>query len=112
TDGEKPDRHRDSEFEEPPATREQLMSMWERGWGYVFNAVEPLKESDLARTVYIRAQPHSVTQAINRQMAHYAMHVGQIVYLAKHFRSAEWKSLSIPRKKPLGSRMDTAETTS
>jgi hypothetical protein len=99
SDGEKPRRNRDSEFEAPPATREELMRLWEEGWGCVFRALEPLTEADLARTVYIRAQPHSVTQAINRQIGHYAMHVGQIVYLAKHFRSAEWKSLSIPRKR-------------
>ncbi len=99
TDGEKPDRNRDSEFEAPPFTRAALMETWESGWSCVFAALEPLMETDLKRTVYIRAEPHSVMQAINRQIAHYAGHVGQIVFLAKHFRSSEWKSLSIPRGK-------------
>jgi len=99
TDGEKPDRHRDSEFEAPPSTRAELMETWESGWKCVFIALEALTEADLARTLYIRTEPHSVMQAINRQIAHYACHVGQIVFLAKHFRSSEWKSLSIPRGK-------------
>ena len=97
SDGEKPDRNRDSEFEEPPATREALMKMWEAGWSSLFTALEPLKEADLARSVTIRGEAHSVTQAINRQLAHYSYHVGQIVFLAKHFQSAQWKSLSVPR---------------
>ena len=99
TDGEKPDRNRDFEFEAPPTTRAELLQMWESGWRCVFAALEPLTEADLGRTVYIRTQPHSVMQAINRQLAHYAYHVGQIVFLAKHFRSAQWRSLSIPRGK-------------
>jgi len=99
TDGEKPDRHRDSEFEAPPSTRAELMETWESGWRLLFLALEALKESDLRHTVYIRAEPHSVMQAINRQIAHYACHVGQIVFLAKHFQSGQWKSLSIPRGK-------------
>jgi hypothetical protein len=99
TDGEKPDRARDSEFEAPPATRAELMAVWEAGWQCVFTALEPLNDADLGRTVYIRGQAHSVLQAVNRQLAHYASHVGQILYLAKHFRSSEWKSLSIPRGK-------------
>jgi Protein of unknown function (DUF1572) len=97
SDGEKPDRNRDSEFEEPPATREALMKMWEAGWSSLFSALEPLSEADLARSVTIRGEAHSVTQAINRQLAHYAYHVGQIVFLAKHFQHAQWKSLSVPR---------------
>src|SRR6266581_1140732 len=84
SDGEKPDRHRDSEFEEPPKTRAELLDLWERGWKYLFDALEPLTDADLARTVTIRTEPHSVMQAINRQVAHYAHHVGQIVFLAKH----------------------------
>ncbi len=99
TDGEKPDRSRDCEFEAPPITRAELLRMWESGWRCVFAALEPLTEADLGRTVYIRTEPHSVMQAINRQIAHYAYHVGQIVFLAKHFQSAQWKSLSIPRGK-------------
>lgn len=97
TDGEKPDRQRDTEFEAPPATRAELVAMWEDGWGRVFAAVEALSEADLAATVTIRGERHSVMQAINRQVGHYAYHVGQMVMLAKHFRSAEWRSLSVPR---------------
>jgi len=99
SDGEKPDRNRDSEFEAPPSTRAALLETWESGWKCVFAALEPLTEADLSRTVYIRTEPHSVMQAINRQVAHYAGHVGQIVFLAKHLRSSEWKSLTIPRGK-------------
>ena len=98
SDGEKPDRHRDSEFEEPPATREALMKMWEAGWKCLFEALEPLGAADADRKVTIRGEAHSVMQAINRQVAHYAYHVGQIVFLAKHLQHAGWKSLSIPRK--------------
>lgn len=98
SDGEKPDRDRDSEFEEPPATREALMKMWEAGWKRLFDALEPLGPADADRKVTIRGEAHSVTQAINRQVAHYAYHVGQIVFLAKHLQHAGWKSLSIPRK--------------
>ena len=100
TDGEKPDRNRDTEFEAPPKTRAELMAMWEGGWKYLFDALEPLSESDLARTVTIRSEPHSVMQAINRQVAHYAHHVGQIVLLAKHFATKagkKWETLSVPR---------------
>jgi hypothetical protein len=99
TDGEKPDRHRDSEFVDPPSGREALMELWETGWDLVFAALEPLSDADLTRTVTIRGQPHSVMQAINRQIAHYACHCGQIVMLAKHFKSTEWKTLSIARGK-------------
>ncbi len=99
TDGEKPDRQRDSEFVDPPATRESVLARWEEGWQTVFQALEPLTDADLSRTVFIRGEAHSVMQAINRQIAHYAYHCGQIVLLAKHFRSEEWQSLSIPRSK-------------
>lgn len=99
TDGEKPTRHRDSEFEAPPATRAELLEMWERGWAALFAALDPLTDADLARTVTIRGEAHSVMQAINRQVAHLSYHVGQIVMLAKHFQSANWKSLSVPRHK-------------
>ena len=97
SDGEKPDRHRDSEFEQPPATRQALMQMWEGGWKCVFTALEPLSDADLGRTVEIRGEAHSVMQAVNRQLAHYAYHVGQIVFLAKHLHHDGWKSLSVPR---------------
>ena len=99
SDGEKPDRHRDTEFERPPATRAELMRLWDDGWGRVFEALEPLSDSDLERTVAIRGEPHSVMQAINRQIAHYSYHVGQIVFLAKHLNASGWKSLSVPRNK-------------
>ncbi len=99
TDGEKPDRNRDSEFEAPPATREELMAMWNAGWGIVFAAIGDLKDTDLSRTVYIRTEPHSVMQAINRQVAHYGMHIGQIILLAKHFQADLWKPLTVPRNK-------------
>jgi hypothetical protein len=99
TDGEKPDRHRDTEFEDAPPTREAMMAIWQAGWDCVFGALEPLTDADLGRQVMIRGEAHSVTQAINRQIAHYACHIGQIVLLAKHFQHAQWKSLSIPRGK-------------
>jgi len=99
TDGEKPDRHRDTEFETPPKTRAEILALWEQGWKYLFDALEPLTDADLARTITIRTEPHSVTQAINRQVAHYSYHVGQIVFLAKHFaaESGNWTALTIPR---------------
>lgn len=99
TDGEKPDRARDSEFVDPPATRKALMDIWEEGWTRMFGALEPLSEADLGRTVTIRGEAHSVMQAVNRQMAHYAYHVGQIVMLAKHFAHDRWQSLSVPRNR-------------
>lgn len=99
TDGEKPDRNRDSEFVAPPGTRAALMDLWEDGWGHVFRAVEPLSDADLGRTVTIRGEAHSVMQAINRQVAHYANHVGQIVMLGKHFAGSRWVSLTIPKKR-------------
>ena len=99
SDGEKPDRNRDSEFVDPPSTREALMAEWENGWARVFAALEPLTDAELARTVTIRGEPHSVMQAINRQLAHYPHHVGQIVLLAKHFASDHWQSLSVPRNR-------------
>jgi uncharacterized damage-inducible protein DinB len=99
TDGEKPDRHRDAEFEEPPKTRAELMELWERGWKYLFDALHPLTDAELSRTVTIRTEPHSVMQAINRQVAHYSYHVGQIAYLARHAAGGQWQSLTIPRRK-------------
>jgi uncharacterized damage-inducible protein DinB len=99
SDGEKPDRSRDTEFIEPPNTRADLVRLWNDGWQRVFDAIEPLSDSDLERKVTIRGEPHSVMQAINRQLVHYAYHSGQIVFLAKHFKASEWKSLSVPRNK-------------
>jgi hypothetical protein len=97
TDGEKPDRNRDSEFEDPPAGREALLKLWDQGWDCVFHALEPLTDVDLTRTITIRGEAHSVMQAINRQVAHYSLHCGQIIFLAKHLRGAGWKSLSVPK---------------
>ena len=100
TDGEKPDRFRDREFEiTPSTTRAEVMKWWEDGWAIVLNTVESLKPEDVMKTVTIRGEAHSVLQALNRQIAHYAQHTGQIVFLAKHLRSSEWKTLSIPRGK-------------
>jgi uncharacterized damage-inducible protein DinB len=100
SDGEKPDRNRDTEFEDPPQTRAELLELWERGWKYVFDALQPLTDADLGRTVTIRNEPHSVMQAINRQVAHYTHHIGQILFLAKHstfVSTGKWQSLSVPR---------------
>ena len=100
TDGEKPDRLRDREFEITGATtRADVMKWWEEGWACVLGAIDALKPEDVMRVVTIRSEPHTVLQAINRQIAHYAAHIGQIVFLAKHLRSTEWKTLTIPRGK-------------
>jgi len=99
TDGEKPDRNRDTEFCDGPPDRPTLMQIWDEGWAKVFSALEPLTEADLTRTVTIRGEAHSVMQAINRQLAHYPYHCGQIVFLAKHLQSANWRSLSVPRNR-------------
>lgn len=98
TDGEKPDRDRDSEFE-PSASlsREDLLARWEGGWGRLFATLSTLTEEDLTRTVTIRAEPHSVIQAIERTLGHAAYHVGQIVFLAKHLAGGGWQTLSVPR---------------
>jgi hypothetical protein len=97
SDGEKPWRNRDCEFEAPPETRSALLEMWEQGWATLFAALEPLTEADLGRAVAIRGEAHSVMQAINRQLAHYPYHCGQIVFLAKHLQHETWQSLSVPR---------------
>ena len=100
TDGEKPERNRDMEFVMlPETTKDQMLAYWEQGWKCTFEALEPLTPDDLMRTVRIRGEDHTVVQAINRQIAHYANHIGQIVYLAKHFKSSEWQSLSVPKNK-------------
>jgi hypothetical protein len=100
SDGEKPDRHRDMEFViETNTSRDEVLAYWERGWKCVFDAVEPLTPDDFSKTVMIRGQEHTIVQAINRQLMHYSYHIGQIVFLAKHFRSTEWQSLSIPRNR-------------
>jgi hypothetical protein len=98
-DGEKPDRNRDTEFEVHGDTKESLMARWQAGWKLLFDALAPLTDADLGRVVTIRTEPHTVMQAINRQLTHYACHVGQIVFLARHLAGPAWKTLSIPRGK-------------
>jgi len=121
-DGEKPTRDRDTEFEIADDSRLSLMEFWEQGWQTLFENLEPLTLEDFSKTVTIRGQPHTVVEAINRQLTHYSYHIGQIVLLAKHFRSSEWKTLSVPKHKsadfskfladkkaagePLGNRME------
>ena len=97
SDGEKPDRHRDREFDDTRRERAALLEEWEDGWRRVFDAIGPLTDGDLQKTVYIRQEPHSIYQAISRQIAHYAGHAYQILFVAKHLKGAEWKTLSIPR---------------
>lgn len=98
TDGEKPDRNRDAEFEIlPEDRRERLLESWERGWSILFASLGSLNESDLERSILIRGEPLTVLQAANRQLTHYSYHVGQIVYVAKHYRGPSWRTLSIPR---------------
>jgi hypothetical protein len=100
TDGEKPDRNRDDEFEVTSgATRAQVQERWELGWGILAKELRALQPADLGRDVFIRGERHSVVQAANRSLQHTAYHVGQIVFLARHFRSEDWESLSIPRKR-------------
>ena len=97
SDGEKPDRMRDGEFEDPRQSRADLIAEWEHGWRCLFEAITPLTDADLARTVMIRSEPHSVYKAMSRQVAHYAGHAYQILFLAKHLQGAKWTTLSIPR---------------
>src|ERR1044072_6764643 len=100
TDGEKPNRERDMEFVMlPETTKADLVAYWDRGWECVFAAIEPLTAEDLMRIGKSGGQDHTAAQAINRQIAHYAYHVGQIVYLAKHFKSSDWQNLSVPKNK-------------
>ncbi|MGD0215455.1 MAG: DUF1572 family protein [Terriglobales bacterium] len=100
SDGEKPDRFRDQEFAvSDKTTREEILRWWEQAWEHVFSAVDSLTPDDVLRTVTIRSEPHTVMQALNRALAHYAQHTGQIVFLAKHLRSEHWRTLSIPRGK-------------
>jgi hypothetical protein len=103
SDGEKPDRNRDQEFViEVGTTKDETFSYWEKGWSCLLNTLDSLQPTDLDKKVFIRGKAHSVVQAINRQMTHYAYHIGQIVFLAKHIRSTEWQSLSVPRNRSAG----------
>jgi Protein of unknown function (DUF1572) len=100
TDGEKPNRNRDMEFViESQTTKADVIDYWERGWACVFSALEPLRPEDFEKTVKIRGEVHTIVEAINRQLTHYSYHVGQIVFLAKHFRSEGWQSLSVPKNR-------------
>ena len=100
TDGEKPARHRDEEFIEHALSLEELKQMWREGWDCVFAAIRPLKEADLSRKVFIRGESHTVLEALLRALSHIAYHTGQIVYIGKHRKGEEWKTLSIPKAKP------------
>jgi hypothetical protein len=108
SDGEKPSRNRDAEFENPPKTRAEILDLWDGGWKCMFAALEPLSDSQLTQTITIRGEAHSVMQAINRQVAHYSYHVGQIVLLAKHAAGANWKALTVPKKKSAEFNADVA----
>lgn len=100
SDGEKPTRNRDGEFELLDESRETIISLWEGGWGVLFDTLRSLSVTDVMNaTVFIRSEPHTVVQAIQRQLTHYADHTGQIILLAKHFRSSEWQTLSIARNR-------------
>jgi hypothetical protein len=99
SDGEKENRQRDTEFEGSVTDKKELLRLWEAGWACLFAALEGLREEDLSRTIYIRKEGHTVLEAINRQLAHYSYHIGQLVYLGKMIRSGTWRSLSIPKGK-------------
>lgn len=111
SDGEKGTRNRDAEFIDPPDSRDSLLRIWNEGWDLLFHALEPLTDADLGRTVKIRGEAHSVVQAINRQLTHYAYHSGQIVFLAKHLNYSQWETLSIPRNRSteFNRRVETGE---
>ena len=98
-DGEKEWRKRDEEFEDTFTSKEDLINTWNKGWNCLFEAIKPLSKNDLEQIIYIRNQGHTVTEAINRQMMHYAYHVGQIVFMGKLIKGANWKSLSIAKGK-------------
>ncbi|OUR91059.1 hypothetical protein A9Q87_11320 [Flavobacteriales bacterium 34_180_T64] len=97
SDGEKPWRQRDLEFEDCFNSKADIIDAWEQGWNCLFNVIQSLSIEDLERIVYIRNQGHTVTEAINRQMMHYAYHIGQIVFLGKLIKGSDWVSLSIPK---------------
>ena len=103
SDGEKPTRDRDSEFEDTALSREALLARWEEGWACLFRALTSITEADLDRIVTIRSKPHSVVEAINRQLTHYGAHTGQMIFLAKHLVGPAWHTLSIPRRGRAGS---------
>jgi hypothetical protein len=96
-DGEKPWRHRDAEFKDPYKNKAEMLDRWENGWQCVFNALEPLSESQMQETVLIRNEEHTIIEAVNRQLMHYAYHIGQLVYIARMIKGIDWQSLSIPK---------------
>ena len=99
TDGEKPWRNRDTDFVDEFSSRDEVLAYWEKGWSKLFESLRSLTPTDLQKTVLIRNEPHTIVEALNRQLTHYAYHAGQIVFIAKHLKSADWQSLSIPRGK-------------
>jgi hypothetical protein len=99
TDGEKPTRNRDGEFEASHYTREELINLWEAGWAMLFAALQSLTPENLLQTIYIRGEAHTVLNAIQRQISHYGCHVGQIVFLGKHLKHESWHTLSIARRR-------------
>ncbi len=99
SDGEKEWRNRDTEFEDTFQSKAEMMDYWEKGWNCLFNAIDPLKEEDVNKTIYIRNEGHSVMEAMNRQLAHYSYHIGQLVYVIKALKSDSWQTLSIPKGK-------------
>jgi hypothetical protein len=109
TDGEKATRNRDGEFEAAPKTRAEILDLWEAGWNCFFAALDGLSDADMTKTITIRGEAHSVMQAINRQVAHYSYHIGQIAFLARHFAGANWKSLTIPKKQSQQFNADVAD---
>ena len=108
TDGEKPTRDRDEEFERAPQTRSEILALWDAGWACLLGALESLTDADITKTVKIRGEEHSVMQAINRQVAHYSYHIGQIAYLARHVAEEHWESLTISKNKSQDFNADVA----
>jgi hypothetical protein len=99
SDGEKDWRQRDAEFEDLPMTRAQVLELWQKGWACLYSALDELNDEHLQQLIYIRNQGHTVMEAINRQLAHYPYHIGQMVYIAKLISDSKWQSLSIPKNK-------------
>ncbi|MFC4023029.1 DUF1572 domain-containing protein [Oceanobacillus longus] len=99
SDGEKTNRKRDQEFEDTISSKQEMISYWERGWNTLFKTIDNLNEEDLLKNINIRGESHTVIDAIERQMAHYAYHIGQIVYVGKQIKNEEWQNLSIPKGK-------------
>ena len=109
TDGEKEGRNRDAEFENTFETKAELMKFWDNGWNCLFNAINALKPEQLSEIIYIRNEGHTVVEAINRQLAHYPYHIGQIVFYAKMLKTSDWESLSIPKNKSVNYNADKFE---